>query len=125
MRSGSHAQAPEVTVAILGANGTAAGHDSGAVRAVAVFVGGILQAAVGKEGIHPSVEIQVHGLGFTRVEAGVGDRDGDPASIKAQIVDLGGFSGSAVIAHQEFGGDLVYELHSARRLNPQHRLRSR
>ena len=42
MCSGGRAQAPEVTVAILGANGTAAGHDSGAVRAVAVFVRGVL-----------------------------------------------------------------------------------
>ena len=125
VRSGSHAQTPEVTVVILGADGTAAGHDPGAVCAVAVLVGGVLQAPVGEEGIHPSVEVLVHGLGFTRVEAGVGDGYRDPASIEAQFLDFGRLARGAVIAHQDLGGDLVHQLHSARGLDPQHRLRSR
>ena len=124
MSPGGHTQSPEVTVVILGPDGAAAGHDACAVCAVTVLVGSVFKAAVGKEGVHSALQVAVHRLGLARVQAGIGDGHCDPAPIEAQLLDLSRLSRSPVVAHQDFRGDFVHQLHATGWFHPQHGLRS-
>ena len=121
MRTGGNTQSIQVTAFVGFARGRVSGDNAGDMGPMTVFVRGIGERSIKKEGIDTAGEVGVHRGRVTIVQSRIGHSHGDSRTIETKLLRRRARSVGPVVAAHDLRSDFIDQPHPWRRFDPQHR----